>query len=127
MTLEKQPKSMIVVGSGAIGVEFAHFYNALGTEVTIVEYLPTLVPVEDEDISKQFEKSFKKSGIKVMTNASVERVDTSGKGVKATVKTKKGEENLEAEILLSAVGIKSNIENIGLEELAIKTDKDKIV
>lgn len=126
MTLKKQPKKMIVVGSGAIGVEFAHFYNAMGTEVTIVEYLPNLVPVEDIDVSKQFEKSFKKSGIKVMTNASVEKVDTSGEGVKATVKTKKGEEILEADIVLSAVGIKTNIENIGLEEVGILVDKDKI-
>lgn len=126
LSLKKQPKSMIVVGSGAIGVEFAHFYNALGTEVTIVEYLPNLVPLEDEEVSKQFERSFKKSGIKVMTNSSVEKVDTSGKGVKATVKTKKGEEILEAEIVLSAVGISANIENIGLEDVGIITDKGKI-
>lgn len=127
MSLKKQPKSMLVVGSGAIGVEFAHFYNAMGTDVTVVEYLPNLVPVEDEDVSKQFAKSFKKAGIKVMTNASVESVDTSGKTIKAKVKTKKGEETLEAEIVLSAVGIKTNIENIGLEDLGIKTDKDKIL
>ncbi|MGY5851701.1 dihydrolipoyl dehydrogenase [Salegentibacter sp. F14] len=127
MSLEKQPKSMIVVGSGAIGVEFAHFYNAMGTEVTIVEFLPNLVPLEDEDVSKQFERSVKKAGIKVMTNSSVESLDTSGKTVKAKVKTKKGEETLEADIVLSAVGIKTNIENIGLEELGIKTEKDKIV
>src|SRR5690554_2610679 len=127
MNLEKQPKSMIVVGSGAIGVEFANFYNSIGTKVTIVEYLPNLVPVEDEEVSKQFERSFKKSGIKVMTNASVERVDTSGKTVKATVKTKKGEEILEAEVVLSAVGIVSNLENIGLEEVGIVTDKGKIM
>ncbi|WP_034923056.1 dihydrolipoyl dehydrogenase [Gillisia sp. CAL575] len=127
MTLKTQPKSMIVVGSGAIGVEFAHFYNAMGTDVTIVEFLPNLVPLEDEDVSKQFERSVKKAGIKVMTNSSVESVDTSGKLIKAKVKTKKGEETLEAEIVLSAVGIKTNIENIGLEELGIKTDKDKIV
>ncbi|RZJ25522.1 MAG: dihydrolipoyl dehydrogenase, partial [Flavobacterium sp.] len=127
MTLEKQPKSMIVVGSGAIGVEFAHFYNAMGTEVTIVEFLPNIVPLEDEDISKQFERSIKKAGIKVMTNSSVEKVDVSGDGVKATVKTAKGEEILEAEILLSAVGIKTNIENIGLEEVGIATDRDKIL
>ena len=126
MTLENQPKSMIVVGSGAIGVEFAHFYNTMGTEVTIVEFLPNLVPLEDEDVSKQFERSFKKAGVKVMTNSSVESVDTSGKTVKAKVKTKKGEETLEADIVLSAVGIKTNIENIGLEELGIKTDRDKI-
>lgn len=127
MSLDKQPKKMIVVGSGAIGVEFAHFYNSMGTEVTIVEFLPNLVPLEDEDVSKQFERSVKKAGIKVMTNSSVESVDTSGDGVKAKVKTKKGEETLEADIVLSAVGIKTNIENIGLEELGIKTDKDKIV
>ncbi len=127
MTLEKQPKSMIVVGSGAIGVEFAHFYNTMGTEVTIVEYMPNIVPVEDEDISKQMERSMKKAGVKIMTNASVERIDTTGTGVKAIVKTAKGEETLEAEILLSAVGIKTNIENIGLEETGIKTDKDKIL
>ena len=127
MSLKEQPKSMIVVGSGAIGVEFAHFYKTMGTEVTIVEYLPNVVPVEDEDISKQFERSFKKAGIKVMTNASVESVDTSGKTVKAKVKSKKGEETLEADIVLSAVGIKTNIEKIGLEELGIKTDKDKIL
>ena len=127
MTLKKQPKSMIVVGSGAIGVEFAHFYNAMGTDVTIVEYLPNLVPLEDEEVSKQFGRSFKKAGIKVMTNASIESVDITGKKIKATVKTKKGEEILEADIVLSAVGIKSNIENIGLEEVGIMVDRDKII
>ena len=127
MTLQTQPKKMIVVGSGAIGVEFAHFYNAMVTEVTIVEFMPNVVPVEDEDISKQFERSMKKAGITVMTNSSVEKIDTSGKGVKVFVKTAKGEEILEADILLSAVGIKTNIENIGLEEVGIKIDKDKIL
>ena len=127
MTLAEQPKSMIVVGSGAIGVEFAHFYNAMGTDVTIVEFMPNVVPVEDEDISKQMERSMKKSGIKIMTNSSVERIDTTGNGVKAFVKTAKGEEVLEADILLSAVGIKTNIENIGLEETGIATDRDKIL
>ena len=127
MTLPEQPKKMIVVGSGAIGVEFAHFYNAMGTEVTIVEFMPNIVPVEDEDISKQMERSMKKAGVNIMTNASVERIDTSGKGVKAFVKTAKGEEVLEADILLSAVGIKTNIENIGLEETGIATDRDKIL
>lgn len=127
MTLPNQPKSMIVVGSGAIGVEFAHFYNTMGTDVTIVEFQSNIVPVEDKDISKQFERSFKKSGIKVMTNSSVESIDTSGSGVVATVKTKKGEEKLEADILLSAVGIKTNIENIGLEDVGIITDRDKIL
>ncbi len=127
MTLKEQPKSMIVVGSGAIGVEFAHFYNSMGTEVTIVEFQSNLVPVEDIDISKQFEKSFKKSGVKVMTNSAVESVDTSGEGVVATVKTANGTETLKADILLSAVGIKTNIENIGLEDLGIATDRDKIL
>ncbi|MCB0442793.1 MAG: dihydrolipoyl dehydrogenase [Flavobacterium sp.] len=127
MTLSEQPKKMIVVGSGAIGVEFASFYNAMGTEVTIVEFMPNVVPVEDEDISKQFERSLKKSGIMVMTNSSVERIDTSGNGVKAFVKTAKGEEVLEADILLSAVGIKTNIENIGLEDVGIAVDRDKIL
>ena len=127
MTLATQPKSMIIVGSGAIGIEFAHFYNSMGTEVTIVEFMPNIVPVEDEDISKQMERSLKKAGIKIMTNSSVERIDTSGTRVKAFVKTAKGEEVLEAEILLSAVGIKTNIENIGLEEVGIATDKDKIL
>ena len=127
MTLAKQPKKMIVVGSGAIGVEFAHFYNAMGTEVTIVEFLPNLVPLEDVDVSKQFERSFKKSKIKVMTSSSVESVDTSGEGVKAIVKTKKGEEILEADIVLSAIGIKSNLENIGLEDVGIVVDQDKIL
>jgi len=127
MTLAEQPKSMIVVGSGAIGVEFASFYNAMGTKVTIVEFMPNIVPVEDEDISKQMERSLKKSGIEIMTNSSVEKVDISGKGVKATVKTAKGEEILEADILLSAVGIKTNIEGIGLEEVGIATDRDKIL
>jgi dihydrolipoamide dehydrogenase len=127
MTLKSQPKKLIVVGSGAIGVEFAHFYNAMGTEVTIVEFMPKIVPVEDIDVSKQFERSIKKAGIKVMTSAEVTSVDTSGDGVKATVKTKKGEKVLEADIVLSAVGIKSNIEGIGLEEVGIVTDRDKIL
>lgn len=127
MVLKKQPKKMMIVGSGAIGVEFAHFYNAMGTEVTIVEYQPNVVPLEDVDISKQFERSFKKSGIKIMTNASVESVDTSGKGLVATIKTAKGEEKIQVDILLSAVGIKSNIENIGLEAVGIIVDKDKIL
>ena len=127
MTLPKQPKKMIVVGSGAIGVEFAHFYNSMGTDVTIVEFMPNIVPVEDIDVSKQFEKSLKKSGVTIMTNASVESVDTSGKGVVATVKTKKGEQTLEADVVLSAVGIKSNIENLGLEEVGIVVDRDKII
>ncbi|MCJ7467975.1 MAG: dihydrolipoyl dehydrogenase [Maribacter sp.] len=127
MTLTKQPKKMIVVGSGAIGIEFAYFYNAMGTDVTVVEFLPTIVPVEDEEVSKQLERSFKKAGVKIMTASEVTKVDTSGEGVKATVKTSKGEEILEADIVLSAVGIKSNIENIGLEAVGITTDRDKIL
>ena len=127
MTLEKQPKKLIIVGSGAIGVEFAYFYNAMGTEVTVVEYMPRIVPVEDEEISKQLERSFKKSGIKIMTSTEVTAVDTSGKGVKAGVKTSKGEDTLEADMVLSAVGIKTNIENIGLEDVGIVTDRDKIL
>ncbi len=127
MSLAKQPKSMIIVGSGAIGSEFAFFYNSVGTEVTIVEFLPTLVPLEDEEVSKTLERSFKKAKIKVMTASSVESVDSKGKLCKVKVKTKKGEETLEAEIVLSAVGIKSNIEEIGLEEVGIKTEKDKVV
>lgn len=127
MTLEKQPKKLIIVGSGAIGVEFAYFYNAMGTEVTVVEYMPRIVPVEDEEISKQLERSFKKSGIKIMTSTEVTAVDTSGKGVKASIKTKKGEDTIEADVVLSAVGIKTNIENIGLEDVGIVTDRDKIL
>ncbi|MFH4965633.1 dihydrolipoyl dehydrogenase [Gaetbulibacter sp. M235] len=127
MTLPEQPKKMIVVGSGAIGVEFAYFYNSMGTDVTIVEFLPNVVPVEDEDVSKQLERSFKKIGIKIMTSSEVTKVDTSGAGVKATVKTSKGEEVLEADIILSAVGIKTNIENIGLEDVGIAVDRDKIL
>lgn len=127
MTLPKQPKKMVVVGSGAIGVEFAYFYNAMGTEVTVVEYLPKIVPVEDDDVSKQMERSFTKSGVKVMTSSEVTQVDTSGEGVKVTVKTAKGEELIDADVVLSAVGIKTNIENIGLEDLGIATDRDKIL
>ena len=127
MSLAKQPKKMIVVGSGAIGVEFAYFYNSMGTDVTIVEFMPNVVPVEDEEVSKQLERSFKKIGINIMTSAEVTKVDTSGKGVVATVKTSKGEETLEADIVLSAVGIKTNIENIGLEDVGIVVDRDKIL
>ena len=127
MTLEKQPEKIVIVGSGAIGVEFAYFYNSMGTDVTVVEYLPRIVPVEDEEVSKQLERSFKKSGIKVLTSTEVTSVDTSGEGIKATIKTKKGEDILEADLVLSAVGIKTNIENIGLEDVGIVTDRDKIL
>jgi dihydrolipoamide dehydrogenase len=118
---------MVVVGSGAIGVEFAYFYNAIGTEVTVVEYLPNIVPIEDEEVSKQLEKSFKKMGVNVMTNASVESVDTKGKGCIVTVKTAKGEEKIECDVVLSAVGIAANIENLGLEEVGIVVDKGRIL
>ncbi len=127
MVLPQQPKSMIICGSGAIGSEFAYFYNSMGTKVTIVEFMPRIVPVEDEDISKELEKQYKKQGISIMTNSEVLKVDTSGNGVKATVKTASGEQVLEADILLSAVGVVANIENIGLEQLGIKTEKGKIV
>lgn len=127
MSLEKQPESMIVVGSGAIGTEFAYFYHTLGTKVTIVEFLPRVVPVEDEEVSKELERSFRKQGINILTNSEVTKVDTSGNGVKATVKTPDGEQVLEAEILLSAVGIAANIENIGLETVGIKTDRGRII
>jgi dihydrolipoamide dehydrogenase len=127
MSLPTQPKSMIVCGSGAIGSEFAYFYNTMGTKVTIVEFMPRIVPVEDEDISKEMEKQFKKQGITIMTNSEVTKVDTSGAGVKATVKTADGEVVLEADILLSAVGIVANLENLGLEELGVKTEKGKII
>jgi dihydrolipoamide dehydrogenase len=127
MVLPEQPKTMIVCGSGAIGSEFAYFYNSMGTKCTIVEFMPRIVPVEDEDVSKELEKQFKKQGIDIMTNSEVLKVDTSGNGVKATVKTANGEVTLEADILLSAVGVVANIENVGLEELGIKTEKGKIV
>jgi dihydrolipoamide dehydrogenase len=127
MVLPEQPKSLIVVGSGAIGVEFADFYNSMGTKVTVIEFMPRIVPVEDEDISKELEKQLKRKGINIMTSAEVTKTDISGAGVKATVKTASGESVLEADILLSAVGIQSNLENIGLEENGIKTEKGKVV
>ena len=127
LSLSKAPKKMVIVGSGAIGVEFAYFYNSMGTDVTIVEFMPNIVPVEDVDISKQLQRSFKKSGIKVMTNSSVEKVDTSGTGCKVLIKTKKGAETIECDVVLSAVGIQANIENIGLEEVGIKTENGRIL
>ncbi|MEO6133880.1 MAG: dihydrolipoyl dehydrogenase [Ginsengibacter sp.] len=127
MNLPSQPKSIIIVGSGAIGTEFAYFYNSMGTKVTIVEFLPRIVPVEDEEVSKELEKNFKKQGMTIMVNSEVTKVDTSGEGVKATIKTSEGEQVLEADILLSAVGISANIENIGLEEIGVATDKGRII
>jgi dihydrolipoamide dehydrogenase len=127
MVLDKQPDSMVVVGSGAIGTEFAYFYNTIGTQVTLVEFMPNIVPLEDEEISKQLERSFKKSKMKIMTSSEVKSVDTKGDKCKVVVKTKKGEETIEADIVLSAVGISANLEGIGLEETGIKTEKGKIV
>ena len=127
MVLDKQPKKMVIVGSGAIGVEFAYFYHSIGTEVTIVEFMPSIVPVEDEEVSKALERNFKKNGMKIMTSSEVTKVDTSGKGCKVTVKTKKGEEILDCDIVLSAVGVTTNLEGIGLETLGVKTEKGKVV
>ncbi|WP_319272953.1 dihydrolipoyl dehydrogenase [uncultured Draconibacterium sp.] len=126
LTLDKQPESMVVVGSGAIGSEFAYFYHTIGTKVTLVEFMPTLVPNEDAEVAKQLERNFKKSKMKVMTGSSVESVDTSGDKCKVTIKTKKGEEVVEADIVLSAVGIAPNTENIGLEELGVETENGRV-
>lgn len=128
MSLEKQPKSMVVIGSGAIGVEFAYFYNAIGTKVTIVEYMPTIVPLEDKDISKELERQFKKSGIDIITDSSVEAVDTSGEGCKVKVKGNKGgEQFIQCDVVLSAVGVVTNLEGIGLEEVGVKHEKGKVI
>ncbi len=127
MVMDKQPKKMIVVGSGAIGVEFAYFYKSIGTEVTIVEFMDRVVPVEDEEVSKALERNFKKSGINIMTSSEVTKVDTKGKGCKVTVKTKKGEEILECDVVLSAVGVSTNLEGIGLEETGVKTERGKVI
>jgi dihydrolipoamide dehydrogenase len=127
MTLPSQPKKMVVIGSGAIGLEFAYFYNTLGTDVTIVEFLGNIANVEDEEVSKQLEKSFKKSGVKVLTNSSVESVDTSGAGCVVTIKTAKGEEKIECDIVLSAAGIETNLENLGLEQVGIATDRGRVL
>ena len=126
LTLDKQPESMVVVGSGAIGSEFAYFYHTIGTKVTLVEFMPTLVPNEDAEVAKQLERNFKKSKMKVMTGSSVESVDTSGDKCKVTIKTKKGEEVVEADIVLSAVGIAPNTENIGLEDLGVETENGRV-
>jgi len=126
LVLEKQPQTMIVVGSGAIGSEFAYFYNAIGTKVTLIEFMDQIVPLEDEEVSKQLARSFKKAGIEVMTSAEVTHVDKSGKKLKVTVKTKKGEEQLEADVVLSAVGISPNIEGLGLEEVGVVIEKGRV-
>lgn len=127
MVLPKQPKKMVIVGSGAIGVEFAYFYHAIGTEVTIVEFMPDIVPLEDKEVSKQLSNSFKKSGIKIMVNSEVTNVDIKEKVCKVSVKTQKGKEELECDIVLSAVGITANLEGIGLEEVGVATDKGKVL
>jgi len=127
LVMDKLPKKMVVVGSGAIGVEFAYFFGTLGTEITIVEFLPQIVPVEDDEVSKQLERTFKKKGMKIMLNSEVTAVDTKGSGCKVSVKTKKGEEIIECDVVLSAVGIAANIENIGLEDVGIVTDKGRIL
>ncbi len=127
MVLPKKPASMVVVGSGAIGIEFAYLYNAIGTKVTVVEFLDNIVPLEDEEVSKQLARILKKQGINIMTSSNVESVDTSGDLCKVQVKTASGTETLEAEIVLSAVGISTNIEGIGLEENGVKTDKGKVI
>jgi dihydrolipoamide dehydrogenase len=127
MSLEKQPKSLLVIGSGAIGVEFAYVYASMGTKVTIVEFMPNVVPVEDEEISKELAKQYKKLGIEIHVNSSVEKVDTSGAGCVSTVKTPSGEIKIESDVVLSAAGVVANIENIGLEETGIKVEKGKIV
>jgi dihydrolipoamide dehydrogenase len=127
MVLPKQPKSMVVIGSGAIGMEFAYFYSTLGTKVTIVEFMNRILPVEDEEVSKAMEKIYKKNGVEIMTESAVENVDTAGAGCKVNVKTKTGNVTLEADIVLSAAGIVTNLENLGLETLGVKTDKGKII
>ncbi|MEQ8245587.1 dihydrolipoyl dehydrogenase [Fulvivirga sp.] len=127
MVLDKAPKKMVIVGSGAIGVEFAYFYNAMGTEVTVVEFMPRIVPVEDEEVSKALERNFKKAGMNIMTSAEVTNVDTKGKGCKVTVKTKKGDEVIDCDVVLSAVGVSTNIEGIGLEDIGVATDKGKVI
>ena len=127
MVMEKQPKSMVIVGSGAIGVEFAYFYHSIGTEVTIVEFMDRIVPVEDEEVSKQLERTYKKAGMKIMTKSEVTAVDTSGDGCKVSVKTKKGDQVLECDVVLSAVGVATNLEGIGLEDIGVATDKGKVL
>lgn len=127
MVLDKAPKKMVIVGSGAIGVEFAYFYNTIGTEVTVVEFMPRIVPVEDEEVSKALERNFKKAGMTIMTGSEVTQVDTKGKGCKVTVKTKKGNETIDCDIVLSAVGVATNLEGIGLEDIGVATDKGKVI
>lgn len=126
MTLPRQPKRMVIVGSGAIGVEFAYFYHSIGTEVTLVEFMDRIVPVEDEEVSRQLERIFKKAGMYTLTSSEVAGVETQGKGCKVSVKTKKGERQLDCDVTLSAVGITTNLENLGLDEVGVKTEKGKV-
>ncbi|MDO7847565.1 dihydrolipoyl dehydrogenase [Hymenobacter sp. M29] len=127
MAMEQLPKRLVVVGSGAIGVEFAYFYRTMGSEVTVVEFLPRIVPVEDEEVSRQMEKSFRKIGVNVLTSAEVTKVDTSGEGCKVTIKTAKGEQVIDCDVVLSAVGVTTNLENIGIEELGIKVERGRVI
>ena len=127
MSLKSQPKKIIIIGSGAIGIEFAYFYNAIGSDVTILEYQKNILPLEDEDISKQLERNFKKNGIKIYTNSEVISVEKNSKIISAKFKTEKNEEILSADIIISATGIKSNIENIGIEDVGIAVDNDKVL
>lgn len=127
MVLPEQPKSMVVIGSGAIGMEFAYFYNALGTKVTIVEFMPRILPIEDEEVSKTMEKLYKKNGVDILVDSAVENVDTSGKGCKVNIKGKSGNSVIECDVVLSAAGIVTNLENLGLETVGVKTDKGKVL
>jgi len=127
MAMEQLPKRLVVVGSGAIGVEFAYFYRTMGSEVTVVEFLPRIVPVEDEEVSRQMEKSFRKIGVNVLTSAEVTKVDTAGEGCKVTIKTAKGEQVIDCDVVLSAVGVTTNLENIGIEELGIKVERGRVI
>ena len=127
MTMEKQPKKMVIVGAGAIGVEFAYFYNTIGTEVTLVELQKTLVPVEDSDVGRELGKIYKKKGMNILTESTVESVTEKGKGVEVTVKTKKGDQKIEADVVLSAVGVTGNVEGLGLEEIGVKVERGAIV
>ena len=127
LVLEKMPKKMVVVGSGAIGSEFAYFFNNIGVDVTLVEFMPNIIPLEDEEVSKALARSFKKAKMKIMLDSTVEKVDKSGKICKVSIKTKKGIVEVDADVVLSAVGITTNIEGIGLEDVGIVTENGKIV
>ena len=127
LVLDKLPETMVVVGSGAIGSEFAFFFTSMGVKVTLVEFMPNILPVEDEEVSKQVERCFKKLKMTVMTESSVTNVDTTGEKCVCTIETKKGPKVVEADIVLSAVGVQTNLENLGLEELGIATERGKVI